>query len=338
MDSHEPEEPLPEAVRAFTHSQSVKEGLNIAYLNRNQLGINYEQLPKMPFWSPLFGYTIENWFKGGIASDIMRLTALAARPLSPTETQALAESSARSRSIIPWKQPLVAAVALSLTWRGRGRFRFPFYTPGKSFDPSRFKGLNFLGWHSVLYGLHAIRAWHCVRFASYGLVAWPFISSFVNIYANVGHNVRVLQDPRTKSLIKTIEANNAKRAGMKHRDSASPFGGQIPKQSEQQNWQLPPKQSGQQSWQDSGPSASLGDEDAQPVSSPSSWDRLRRDGGVGARATSGGIQDIDAQGTDSYIHSQKDDGRAERERAQREFDAMLERERQSENSDSQDPF
>ncbi|KAK3350010.1 hypothetical protein B0T25DRAFT_592068 [Lasiosphaeria hispida] len=315
----------------------------IAFQNRDRLGINYEQLDRLPFWAPLFGYTTETWFKSGIASDVMAYSEVVARALSPTEAQGIAESGAKARTLVAWTPPLTAALAFFFTWRGRGRFRFPFKTPGPTFDPTIFRVLAWLDTSPVIYGPHAIRAWHSLRFASYSALSYFAIKTVIGPFALAGHSVRLMQDPRTKDLFKEIQARakHARQTGIDPRGSASPSGGQFPKQSEQQTWQLPPPQSEQRSWQDDEPS-SLGDEHVQPAApaSSSSWDRLRRDGAVSARAASRRSQDgNEAQRSDSYVYSQSDeDSQSAKEQAQREFDAMLERERQSENSDSQDPF
>lgn len=62
--------------------------LETARRNVDSLGINYDALPQMPFWGPLFGNTSE-YFKTRVAAKIMASSASVGRELTQPEKDAM---------------------------------------------------------------------------------------------------------------------------------------------------------------------------------------------------------------------------------------------------------
>lgn len=59
-----------------------------ASINADKLGINYDALPQMPFWGPLFFKTSDD-LKTGVAVKIMASSASVGRELTQTEKDAM---------------------------------------------------------------------------------------------------------------------------------------------------------------------------------------------------------------------------------------------------------
>lgn len=83
--------------------------LETASRNADSLGINYDALPQMPFWGPLFGRTSE-YLKTRVAAKVMTSSASVGRELTQPEKDAMSyhlyvlalsrRNTARSRGTI----------------------------------------------------------------------------------------------------------------------------------------------------------------------------------------------------------------------------------------------
>lgn len=62
--------------------------LETARRNADSLGINYDALPQMPFWTPLFGRT-SDYLKTRVAAKIMTSSASVGRELTQPEKDAM---------------------------------------------------------------------------------------------------------------------------------------------------------------------------------------------------------------------------------------------------------
>lgn len=62
--------------------------LESARRNADSLGINYDALPHMPFWGPLFGRT-SDYLKTRVAAKIMTSSASVGRELTQSEKDAM---------------------------------------------------------------------------------------------------------------------------------------------------------------------------------------------------------------------------------------------------------
>ncbi|KAL2147479.1 hypothetical protein VTI28DRAFT_9379 [Corynascus sepedonium] len=315
----------------------------------------FEDLPQLPFFAPLFAYTTD-WQKMEVALPIVEASYHMGRMLTPSEADALAYYRAQFCSRVAWSPPAVLLTAAYLTHRGRSSFRFPFYTPKPaSFNPMSFPSASM----SYLSGPAAVRLWHVLRFGAYGLVCQLFIKSFIYSYAQTTTLVGAMRDDRLKVVRETISNRRSGTARpqlpasspadprqVPHSPNAPPTDSPAPQAKRQPGWaQQPPEPQ----------SAPLDDDDsylfddASPVAPSqrqapahdtrqssgggSAWDRIREraKSEEGAPWNPRQRQDNASVGQprrDQYTYTQADQEKAyAREQAQKEFDAMLERER-----------
>ncbi|KAL2197862.1 hypothetical protein P885DRAFT_76570 [Corynascus similis CBS 632.67] len=315
----------------------------------------FEDLPQLPLFAPLFAYTTD-WQKMEVALPIVEASYHMGRMLTPSEADALAYYRAQFCSRVAWSPPAVLLTAAYLTHRGRSSFRFPFYTPKPaSFNPMSFPSASI----SYLSGPAAVRLWHVLRFGAYGLVCQLFIKSFIYSYAQTTTLVGAMRDDRLKVVRETISNRRSGTARpqlpasspadprqVPHSPNAPPTDSPAPQAKRQPGWaQQPPEPQ----------SAPLDDDDsylfddASPVAPSqrqapahdtrqlsgggSAWDRIREraKSEEGAPWNPRQRQDNASVGQprrDQYTYTQADQEKAyAREQAQKEFDAMLERER-----------
>jgi len=371
--------------------------------NLPHMGINWDS-PKMargPFYGPLFGFTSKK-YENVVAQTVMVSSLAIGRKLEPSETDALAEISARRFANDAFYSPAYLVMAAGFTWRTTDKFGFPFYTPKPaSFDPNVFPHKR-IPW---LTGQNAFMMWHGVRFSAYSLLTRLWVSP-VLAFLNYSQFVLGMQkDTRLGEFRKDLDRylkNSRKglpeRPDMSdghQRSPPSPFSrprGQQQQQQQQQQYQQqrPPQEEQFQEYGASAPSyggsspyppipaptrtphqqqqqSSSDDDDSylfddtSPVSpaarnaqaaastSPgyrgnsntggggSAWDRVRQQSASGDATgnTTGQApasswrqrQQQQQQQGEQYSYSQADEEKAyAKEQAQREFDAMLERE------------
>ncbi|KAB5566587.1 hypothetical protein GE09DRAFT_739795 [Coniochaeta sp. 2T2.1] len=359
----------------------------IARQNVDNLGIRYEELPKLPFFAPFFGRTYDA-YKLEIADVVVNTSALLGRGLSPTERDIIAYLSAKKAVTQTYELPISLVTAIYLERRGRPTSKFPFWTPKPtSFDPSFFPSKR----APMLQGPMAMITWNAVRFGCYGFVAHFIGGIFFSSYATSVQTAAIMRDPRLEELRKGFadRRHGRKPAGGEGapawethedpsmRDAETPYGSfaeesassKPPPAFEQPRGQsarstgtaggyqssrggyppLPqsaPAQSTAPAPSEDFTAGSVFDDDASPVAaaarggssaaSPSSggsaWERLRQQAKANPAAQgTARPRAYGQQPAEQYSYSQEDADRATaKDQAQREFDAMLEKERQGE--------
>jgi len=214
---------------------------------------------------------------------------------------------------------------------------------------------------SLLTGPAAVSLWHVLRFGAYGIVCQIIIKSAILSYAQTSYLVSALRDDRLKAMRESMSqrkgatertrlpASNSGPAGPEQ-TASSPDAPQTdfsaPQARRQPRWtqQAPEPQATPQAnddsylFDDASPVAPSERQAPPPGSRQSAgdgsaWDRIRQraKSEEGARWNPPGRQGdtaADQRSTDQYTYTQADQEKAyAKEQAQKEFDAMLERER-----------
>lgn len=339
----------------------------------DKLGINWDQLPKLPFWN----FT-DNSFRLSIADTIIRGQQLLEREFTPEERDAVAYHAAKKGVTLSYATPVSLVGAYFAQRRGRDTFRFPFWTPKPTnFDPGRFPFPNRTSPY-ILDGVPAMRAWHVLRGACYYFFIKIAVSAFISLYATSVEVAGMSRDVRLQNVANELKKRGPARGGrlpppedpsIRDADSQygnSQYGGYSMSESTENTESTgaydsntednsayskpaesysPPQPRRQQPapTQTYAPPPSEGIEggglfdDASPVapvargrpassSGGSSWDQIRRraaQSGSGVSQSGG-----ESQASEPYTQADRD-----REQAQREFDALLERERQADSAD-----
>jgi hypothetical protein len=355
--------------------------------NRDSLGIQYDNLPQLPFWAPLVGNT-QNWYKDNIAHQVIVGAESTGRGLTPEERDLLAHVTAKRLVTMSYEPPISMAVAYFMERRGRSTFKFPFWTPKPtSFDPGIFPSRNFPFLVGMVQGSNATLLWHSLRFGCYFFFAHMFGNALFLSYAHTVQAATILKDPRLGDFRKSIQERLKSRNGGRQmpsrpedpsmQDAETPYGvvedvdpnaygttgsddGQSPAETSSPTGAYARSQRGYSPRQQPAPTqsvpppssedftdASLFD-DASPVapaaragsssysSGGSAWDRVRqqsRSGNVAGQSGSASTPRSRSYGqtSDQYTYSKADEEKAlAKDQAQKEFDAMLERERQGE--------
>jgi hypothetical protein len=325
--------------------------------------IPYETLPQPPFFAPWFGYTAE-WQKGEVAGALVGNSLAMGRVLTPAEADAIAELRTKFCSRVAWTPPAALFTTLYFTYRGRTAFRFPFYTPKPaSFSPWAFPSAA----RPFLTGPPAVRLWHFLRFNAYGVICLYAVKSLILSFSQASFVVNLLRDGRLKAVRENltdqakqrraqkqhsdppVNSPNAEAPGTENAAQYRPSSWSRPEQQEQQQQPPPPPQRApepqpprqdddaflfddaspvapSQRQQPQGPSASSSGQ-------ASSWDRIRQRAKAeeGAPWQRPGSESQGQQTTEQYTFAPGEQEKAyAKEQAQKEFDAMLERERRGE--------
>ncbi|KAL2176183.1 uncharacterized protein P884DRAFT_278632 [Thermothelomyces heterothallicus CBS 202.75] len=200
-DQHQPDRPTDIAsLGVFRNNRLVE--LTPSQVERalKLMSRPFEDLPQMPFFAPLFSYTTD-WQKMEIAYPLVDASFHVGRLLTPPEADALAYYRAKFCSRAAWAPPAVLLTAAYLTHRGRSTFRFPFYTPKPaSFNPMSFPSASM----PFISGPAAVRLWHLLRFAAYGLMSQLVVKNIIYSYAQTSTLVGALRDDRLKVLRETM--------------------------------------------------------------------------------------------------------------------------------------
>ncbi|KAK3292695.1 uncharacterized protein B0H64DRAFT_235115 [Chaetomium fimeti] len=321
----------------------------------------FESLPQLPFFASWFSYT-PRWQKAQVASALIENSLLIGRLLSPAEADAFAYHRSKVCSRATYGTPAVLLTAAYYTNQGRSTFRFPFYTPKPaSFNPMSFPTASM----SLLKGQSAVRLWHVLRFGTYAFISQYIVKIIVFSFVQAGYLAAIAGDPRLKAVREEMTPSKKARAersrlppadGPANSVAVSPSPGvtstgldsPVPQTPGRRGWAPQTPQSVPESVSQQDDDSYLFD-DASPVApsqrerpsagspqSPgggSAWDRIRQQAKSeeGQRwnprqqqnRTSGSQQT-----TDQYTYTPAEQEKAyAKEQAQKEFDAMLERER-----------
>lgn len=193
------------------------------------------------------------------------------RPLTDQEIGALTDHWGASANVALTGKPAAMAVALFFAWRGRGRFRFPFWQPKwVNTAPDVFPNFS----NPLLQGRRARFAWHTGRLAAYGLVCSYLVTPLFLSYAGVRATVSISSDPRLQEAIKESVKDIKAQKTINHMQKRT---GKVPTQ-------FPPQERGGQPSQSAAGAAGGGwGDDASPQSTsyqgnePQKWDSPRED-------------------------------------------------------------
>ncbi|RKU49346.1 hypothetical protein DL546_009884 [Coniochaeta pulveracea] len=302
----------------------------------DQLGIDWDSLPKLPF----FSWNTEE-YRLYVAQSIISGQQLLQRQLSPDERNAVAYHGAKKKVTMTYATPTSIAITLVAMRRGKDVYRFPFWTPKPTnFDPSRFPIPSSKSPFTLLQGAPAMKAWHAGRSVVFPGPAPPEDPSMQDSDAE-----------HTNSQYGGYSMDDESRQGTETYDTATPMSSDYstPKERQQTRRQQPQPSSPTQNYS---PPASDGLEsggifdEASPVapaargrpgtssSGLSRWDQIRRQAATNSGGSGAAQAGTDDHHGDSFTYSQEDrENATAKEQAQREFDAMLERERRGETGD-----
>lgn len=229
----------------YTGDGDIDVPFEAARQNADRLGINYELLPRLPFWSRLAGQTREDYHTK-VAAKIMSSSASIGRELSQGEKDALAYHFGKVYVTLSYGTPLAAVMTVGFLQRTNKTYGFPFYTPKPpNFNPDKFPGLP--------GGSTSRFVWHLTRgltwYAASKVVAGVLISSYgISVYA-----ARLRADPRLEAYRQDItrrasqSASGIQRPGMvpgfpEHRQQQLPsYGGNpaSPSTPSPPSWAIP---------------------------------------------------------------------------------------------------
>ncbi|KAH8774667.1 hypothetical protein F5883DRAFT_547335 [Diaporthe sp. PMI_573] len=233
--------------------------LESARRNADSLGINYDAIPQMPFWGPLFGKT-SDYLKTRVAAKIMTSSASVGRELTQSEKDAMSYHFAKLVITIAYSSPLSVAATFGMERATRPKFGFPFYNP----KPPKFNSQKFPG---LPGGTASLLAWHGTRVLAWYTASKLTIGLVVTSYAISVYSANSGTDNRLEAYRKEISrrAGTAMRSG---RPSPIPHesSGQSHQQYPQQKWEEPASATEPVGW-----ASSEETEKAASRPSPSSW-------------------------------------------------------------------
>ncbi|CAK7227669.1 hypothetical protein SCUCBS95973_006622 [Sporothrix curviconia] len=140
------------------HVKSIKDAAHLA----DALPIQWDALPKIPFYGRFFGYN-DQWYRASVAVSVLGVRSRAQRVLTLDEMQALAGLSANMVRRMSYEFPVLIGTVFFLERRTRASFGFPFYKPNASFSPNVFPNAA----RPILKDAQARLAWHGLRFSLY---------------------------------------------------------------------------------------------------------------------------------------------------------------------------
>lgn len=340
-----------------------------------RLNIQWDKVPKMPFWGYTGGFT-EQWQHKAVGPRVAAAYIAGGRPLTESETEALSYWWGRSAAMQGHQVPLYLASTVYFQYKARATWRFPFYQP-KDFNPHVFPSKNM----PVLKGDGARLLWRFVQTASYYTVSRIAAASFFASWAMSATSANIARDDRLKQWVHDAMENTKKQMAQGHRGietmrqdtskvQVGMGGGEthrVPQDWRTQDQdqdraqdqaQTPPTAPRPQTLPQYQPQATIqddpfDDDDASPVApvarrqqaqsaapTPApgtAWARLRKgqvprqegstQSGSWDKARQNSSQDANQQQSYSYSESDEEKVHAQQQ-AQKDFDQMLEKERQ----------
>ncbi|KAK4147566.1 uncharacterized protein C8A04DRAFT_9029 [Dichotomopilus funicola] len=305
------------------------------------LSVPFDRLPQMPLVSRPFGFS-QMWQKGMVASTLVQTSSYMNRVLTPAEADALALYRSQRLVLGAYTLPLTFTAAAYFTYNKRREYRFPFFS-ATTLNPDVFPAQRL----PIVRGVQAQLLWHALRFTAYTLTSYFVIQPIMASVATSSYLVKVLNDPKLEAVRESLtRAEKESHKLPSEEEGVSPAVNDPiwpPPSSDEQQQQQPPEPAAQvPPADDLGSDNSSIFDDASPVApshqktaptasrSPttttgSAWDRIRQQSGVkGSQEDPSGGQ----QTADQYTYRNPDQGKTtSQEQAQKEFDAMLERER-----------
>jgi hypothetical protein len=317
-----------------------------------------------PSFARLYGYNIET-LQRLIHERLQLTTQLLHRPLTPTETEALVQHTAKNYTRGSIGPPVIAICGLARAWQTAGDMRFPFLKPSATAMESMKAG-RVLG---VEMGSLGTAVWHGLRGAAYaglwGVMGRFIFPGYVAVLAVMGERA----DVRLGEVWKAMEAEAGKklrkgRAGASATPSSPAVVDAVPTEIPQEKqyqrktgpWRAPPPPQAPLDPQPSEPNLDSGDrllsdEDMHlqeeqrrrsaprrtdttdtPTQPTDTWSRIRASAISSSSSSQPAKSSWQRAREASQSHSEEslfteEGGPRSREDAQREFDERLERER-----------
>lgn len=313
---------------------------------------------------PVENLTAPFWVKSGgdnsllakqISVSLNIAHIMAKRPLRTDEANAVANFRTTYVNTMELETPVWIATTIALERRGRDKLRFPHYTPSpEKYNINAFPSLANPKWT----GEAAVRAWRLARLAAYGFVVNIWTTVLFASFANTSYSVKLLRmfkesDEQQKHRPEMGDLYGQDRApqqdyqrGQQHEETPQqPAQYQRPKWA-QQAAQAASKPEPPKSWEDDdgflfddaspvapvqrdGARSSTGGKTGHsPPKLTNSWDKIREAAKSGENPASWGKdnQAAPVRKSESYTYTENEKDYAKNQ-AQKEFDAMLERER-----------
>ncbi|KAL2150802.1 hypothetical protein VTH82DRAFT_7365 [Thermothelomyces myriococcoides] len=365
-DQHQPDRPTDIAsLGVFRNNRLVDITPSQAEQALKLMSRPFEDLPQLPSFAPLFSYTTD-WQKKEIAYPLVDASFHVGRLLTPSEADALAYYRAKFCSRAAWAPPAVLLTAAIFTYRGRSTFRFPFYSPKPaSFNPMFFPSASrplisgpaaVRMWHLLRFAAYGFMSQLVVKNIIYSYAQTTTLVGALRddrlkiLRETIPHRPQGTVHPHSPATASSAELG---RTPATPAPAPSPDFSPVPqKAKEQPRWtqqtsaSQPPPQDEDESYLFDDASPVAPSQRQTPLSGPrpssaggSAWDRIRER----ARSEEGAAwnpsqhqngvpvgqqQPQQQQRGEQYTYSPAEQEKAyAREQAQKEFDAMLERER-----------
>ncbi|KAK0672090.1 hypothetical protein QBC41DRAFT_314690 [Cercophora samala] len=317
----------------------------------SQLSVPVENLTA-PFWVKRGGENSLLAKQISVSLNIAHI--MAKRPLRTEEANAVAKFRTTYVNTMELETPVWIAATIALERRGRNTLRFPHYTLSpKKYSINAYPTIEGPQWT----GEAAVRAWRMTRLAAYGFVANIWTTVLFASFANTSYSVKLLR------MFKESDEQQKHRSEMGDRYGQD-FVPQQDHQRGQQQEEAPqqPTQYQRPKWVQQAQAASKPEppqsfedddgflyDDASPVAPvlrdgarPStgskaghappkltnSWEKIREAAKSGENPATWGKdnQAAPVRKSESYTYAENEKDYA-KDQAQKEFDAMLERER-----------
>jgi hypothetical protein len=168
--------------------------------------IRFDRLPPIQSWA--MGRS-EARRTNHIVTSVVRLAMAGHLKLRQEEIDVIADCVARNYNKTAWVHPVSMAIAGGVAYSNRETFRFPFYTPSRTwFNPHVF----FSPRVTVLRGPQAMIAWHLLRFGAYYAMSIPPTMFFFDSVAKTSMAATISRDQRLgrlqQSIVKLIQQNS----------------------------------------------------------------------------------------------------------------------------------
>ena len=162
---------------------------------------SFQQLPSI---SPLWGYD-ESYYRKEIACELLRITQLAGRRLTPEEASLYLQHASKSIVAQSYDRPAVIAGTLFVAYRGRWFHEFPFrLLSSRTFDPYIFPNVG----PPLLKGSFAWTSWHGARLVAHFGMGFLVCHLLAPFYRHVFHSKApelLTIEPRLGSLASDVQ-------------------------------------------------------------------------------------------------------------------------------------
>lgn len=161
---------------------------------------------QLPLLSRFWGCD-EAWYRQVLNNNILVMTRMAGRRLSPDELSLFAFYASKGVVAASYDKPLAFGVTAFFLWRGKATCRMPFYQPRftRFAHPQTASRpfLSGLAWHGTRMG-----AYGALGYAAYRLLSGPYQEYMTESFSNEG----IMLELGLKELAEDMDANILKLA------------------------------------------------------------------------------------------------------------------------------